>query len=254
MVGAPGFELFGPWADGEIVKTALLEAGSEFGLKQVGSRAYPTTTLESGWIPSPLPAIYTDERLKAYREWLAADSYEGTASLGGSFESDEMSDYYLTPYDLGYGRFVSFDHEFIGREALQEFSKSDGRTKVTLAWNGDDVARAIATLFSDVEPAKYIDLPLSNYATLPYDAVTRGGKLIGLSTYTGYSVNERSMLSLAMLDPAYAEPGTQVVVIWGESGAGASKGRAAPADGNPGHGRAGALCRCCSYSVSEPAA
>ncbi len=223
MVGAPGFELFGPWKDGEIVRAKLLEAGSQFGLRQVGSRAYPTTTLESGWIPSPLPAIYSAEELKAYREWLTADSYESMASLGGSFESNEISDFYLTPYDLGYGQFVSFDHEFIGREALEKLSGTDSRKKVTLAWNRDDVSEAIGTLFGDVEPTKYIDLPLSNYATLPYDAVTRNGRVIGLSTYTGYSVNERSMLSLAMLNSAHAEPGTEVVIIWGESGGGSSK-------------------------------
>src|SRR5580658_8395324 len=63
MVGQPGWELVGPWEYGEEVRDAIVEAGREFGLKQVGSRAYPTTTLESGWIPSPLPAIYTGEEM-----------------------------------------------------------------------------------------------------------------------------------------------------------------------------------------------
>ena len=36
------------------------------------------------------------------------------ASLGGSFYSNNIEDYYLTPYDLGYGPFVKFDHEFYG--------------------------------------------------------------------------------------------------------------------------------------------
>ena len=54
--------------------------------------------------------------MKAYREWLPADWYEGTGSLGGSYYSDDISDYYTTPYDLGYGGFVRFDHDFIGRE------------------------------------------------------------------------------------------------------------------------------------------
>ena len=34
---------------------AIVEAGAEFGLRQVGSRVYATNTLESGWIPCPLP-------------------------------------------------------------------------------------------------------------------------------------------------------------------------------------------------------
>src|SRR5262245_16896894 len=57
MVGQPGWEMFGPWEEGDQVRNAILEAGQEYGIRQVGSRAYPTTCLESGWIPSPLPAI-----------------------------------------------------------------------------------------------------------------------------------------------------------------------------------------------------
>src|SRR5262249_47885781 len=55
MVGQPGWELFGPWEDGEDVRDAIVAAGKEFGIRQVGARTYPTTCLESGWIPSPLP-------------------------------------------------------------------------------------------------------------------------------------------------------------------------------------------------------
>ena len=85
MSGAPGMELFGPWEDGPDVKAALVEAGREHGLRQVGSRVYATNTLESGWIPCPLPAIFTGERMKPYREWLPANGYEATGSLGGSY-------------------------------------------------------------------------------------------------------------------------------------------------------------------------
>ncbi len=86
MVGQAGWEIFGPWADGDAVQDAILEAGQEYGIRQVGARAYPTTCLESGWIPSPLPAVYSDAELKGYREWLGGKSYEATASLGGSYD------------------------------------------------------------------------------------------------------------------------------------------------------------------------
>ena len=52
--------------------------------------------------------------MKPYREWLPADGFEASASLGGSMVSDNVEDYYLTPYDLGYGHIVNFDHDFIG--------------------------------------------------------------------------------------------------------------------------------------------
>ena len=224
MVGQPGWELWGPWEDGDAVREAIVAAGQEFGIRQVGARAYPTTCLESGWIPSPLPAIYTGEEMKGYRQWLSTKSYEAMASLGGSFVSDKITDYYLTPYDLGYGPFVKFDHEFVGGPALQKIVNDQKRKKVTLVWNGDDTERALGTLFHGRgETAKYIDLPLANYATLPYDKVVQGGKIVGLSTYTGYTYNERVMISLGVVDVAQAEPGTQVTIFWGEEGGGTAK-------------------------------
>jgi syringate O-demethylase len=225
MVGQPGFELFGPWQDGEAVHAALVEAGQEFGLRLVGARAYSSNTLESGWIPSPMPAVYSGEAMKAYRQWLPADGYEAKASLGGSFNSDKIEDYYLTPYDLGYGHIVKFDHDFIGREALEKVSKAKnpGRKKVTLELNDEDVTRAIGTMLQDKNRAKYFDFPSAVYATLPYDKVLKNGKLIGVSTWCGYSSNEGKMLTLAMLDPEQAEPGNAVTFVWGEDGGGSNK-------------------------------
>ncbi|MDR5708195.1 MAG: aminomethyl transferase family protein [Armatimonadota bacterium] len=224
MAGVAGLEIFGPWEEREEVRGAILEAGKEFGLRQVGTRAYPTNTLESAWISTALPAIYTREDLRAYREWLPATSFEATGSLGGSFYSKNVEDYYLTPFDLGAGRIVRFDHEFVGRQALEEMAREPRRTKVTLVWNPEDVLRAIGTLFQKGPRAKYMEFPLSNYAVWPYDKVlSENGDVIGFSKYTGYSANERAVLSLGVVDVRYSQPGTQVVVVWGEEGGGTRK-------------------------------
>jgi len=216
--------LFGAWEHGEDVRNAIVEAGQEFGIRQVGARTYPTSCLESGWIPSPLPAIYTGEQMKPYRQWLTGKSYEASASLGGSFYSDNIMDYYLTPYDLGYGPFVKFDHEFVGRPALEKISQAPRRKKVTLVWSGHDFARAFRSLCQpDSDITKYVDLPLANYSTLPYDKVIKGGKTVGLSTYTGYTYNERAMISLAMIDIEHSEAGKELTLVWGEEGRGSSK-------------------------------
>jgi vanillate/3-O-methylgallate O-demethylase len=223
MVGQPGWELFGPWEDGDAVRDAIVTAGQEYGIRQVGARAYPTTCLESGWVPSPLPAVYVGDEMKGYRQWLSAKSYEATASLGGSFYSDHITDYYLTPYELGYGPFVKFDHDFIGRAALEKLADNQKRKKVTLVWHGGDIARVFGSLFHAGDIEKYIDLPLANYATLPFDKVLKDGQTIGVSTYTGYTYNERAMLSLAVVNVEHGEPGTEVTVVWGEEGRGSSK-------------------------------
>jgi vanillate/3-O-methylgallate O-demethylase len=221
MSGAPGLELFGPWEHRDEVKAAIVEAGQDFGLHQVGSRVYATNTLESGWIPCPLPAVFTGEQMKAYREWLPGNGYEATGSLGGSYYSDSIEDYYLTPWDLGYGGFVKYDHDFVGREALEAMEEPK-RRKVTLAWNGEDVAKAMGTLFQKGDHAKYIDVPLSNYSTWPNDRVMVGEHMVGVSTFSGYSYNERSYLSLAIVDND-VEIGNEVTLVWGEEGGGSAK-------------------------------
>jgi vanillate/3-O-methylgallate O-demethylase len=222
MAGAPGLEIWGPYEEREEIRDAIVEAGNEFGLRQVGSRAYATNTLESGWIPSPLPAVYTGEKMKSYRDWLPASGYEASGSLGGSFVSSNIEDYYVTPYEIGYGPFVKFDHDFIGREALEKIADKPHRKKVTFAWNGTDVANALASMFEPGDHAKYIDLPLSNYASSSFDKVLDGGKVVGASMFAGYSYNERSMLSLGIVDPSI-EIGSEVTLVWGEEGGGTRK-------------------------------
>src|SRR3569833_3026890 len=61
MAGAPGLEVWGPYEQVDEIKNAIMEAGKDFGIVAVGDRAYATNTLESGWIPSPVPAIYTGD-------------------------------------------------------------------------------------------------------------------------------------------------------------------------------------------------
>jgi vanillate/3-O-methylgallate O-demethylase len=212
MAGQPGFELFGPWAEGEDVLNAILEAGVEFGLRRAGAKAYSTSNLESGWIPTAVPAIFGPE-LKGYREWLGATAL---GSLGGSMDSADISDYYVTPYDIGYGRTVKFDHDFLGREALERVAAGEHRKKVTLVWNPDDLALAVRSLCEPGLPAKYLEMPKARYAFFQVDKVLRNGVTAGLSLDLGYLANEHAFVSLATVDAAAAEPGTEVTVLWGE--------------------------------------
>jgi glycine cleavage system aminomethyltransferase T len=223
MAGQPGWELFGPWEDREAVHEALVKAGEDFGMKLVGGRAYGSNAIESGWIPSPLPAVYTGDGLKAYREWLPAKGYEGSASVGGSFVSDDIEDYYFTPWDLSYGHLVKFDHDFIGREALEAKVDDEHRTKVTLALDDDDATRTIASQLQKTDRAKYIEWPNAVYSMHPFDEVKVNDETIGVSTWICYSANEGKLLTLAVLDSEYAEPGTEVTFVWGEENGGTRK-------------------------------
>ena len=214
MAGMPGFELFGPWAQRDAVREAIVAAGEEFDLVLAGARAYSTANLESAWVPSPFPAIFTGERTAEYLEWLPADRI---GSIAGSYYFDNVEDYYLTPYDIGYDRNVAFDHDFIGREALEAHANDKKRKKVTLVWNPEDVAAVQRSQYEPGTPAKYIEFPKARYGLYQMDRVEVDGKQVGISLDAGYITNEQAFVSLATIDLDYAEPGTEVTVVWGES-------------------------------------
>ena len=223
MAGAAGLELFGPFDDYQLVKDEILRVGEPFGLKEAGSRTYSTVAHESGWFPSPLPAVYSGEATRGFREWLGADSFMANLSLGGSLVSENVEDYYLTPYDLGYGHIVKFDHDFVGRDSLQALRSGRHRKKVTLRWDKDDVVRVFASMFDSADRFKYMDMPASHYATCPYDLVSVEGEPVGISHYPVYSSNVAGWISLALLDEEASAPGTRVSLTWGEPDGGSRK-------------------------------
>jgi vanillate/3-O-methylgallate O-demethylase len=224
MAGEPGLELWGPYETYDRVREAILDAGQEFGLEPCGARAYASNTLESGWIPSPLPAIYTGEALHGYREWLGANSYEASNALAGSFVPENIDAYYLNPWELGYGQFVKSDHDFIGRDALEQLDPEVRRKKVTLAWEAEDAEKIFVSLFDpDGDSYQFFDLPIANYGASNFDSVLDAdGRPVGFSMFTGYSANENRALSLATVDPQ-VKLGSEVQVIWGEPDGGTRK-------------------------------
>jgi glycine cleavage system aminomethyltransferase T len=231
MTGIPGqemtgLEITGPSGHGPAVLEALLRAGEEFGLRQGGAISYATTALESGWLGGYVPAIYTGEGAKGHREWLRGAGWEGTASLGGSFVSDDIRDYYLTPWDVGYGRVLRFDHDFIGRSALEKMADRPHRRKVWLIWNDDDAASVMAgSLFGGEKRAKYLNVPNAGYVSFLYDEVRVGDRVVGLANRTSYTVNIGHVSSLAVIDEPEVRDGAEVTVTWGEPDGGASRPR-----------------------------
>ncbi|HEX3803502.1 MAG TPA: hypothetical protein VHV75_11750 [Solirubrobacteraceae bacterium] len=229
MAGTPGLELWGTYDDYLQMRDVVLTVGQEFGIEPVGSRAYSSNTLESGWIPSPLAAVYTGESLRGYRQWLPATGFEATNSIAGSFVSDDIEDYYLNPYELGYGTFVKFDHDFHGREALEQLDPQTQRKKVTFAWNQEDLADLLGSA-ADRDGNGYMpfEAPTANYGSSGFDAVAdAGGGVVGLSMFSGYSANEDSALSLGVVD-ANVPLGAELTLHWGEPDSGTRKTTVVP--------------------------
>ena len=223
MSGFPGLEFFGPYEQLEDVRNTLMEAGKEFGITRVGARAYASVAGESGWMANTVPAIYSGDSMKPYREWLNARSFEANLSLGGSFDSENIEDYYATPWDLGYGKMVKFDHDFIGREALEKMQDQPHRTKVWLIWNRDDVAKIFASMYEEGDKRfKYIEMPAAFYAASMQDKVLDDGELIGVAMLSNYTANVRAWFSLATIDEDRVEYGKEVQIVWGEPNGGSA--------------------------------
>lgn len=219
-----GYELSGPFEDEETVRNAILEVGEKYGITPVGTKTYFSNAAGSGWMARPVPAIYTDESLKPYREWLSSDSEEATLEIGGSYFSKNIEDYYHTPFDLGYERFVSFDHDFVGREALENYPEEKKKVKVPLIWDRDDVRRVFASQFGDGPRYKSIELPSVNYAFNQFDEVRSWhGEFVGVSTHAAYYNPIGEIQSLAVVNPKYSKPGTELVITWGEPNGGSNK-------------------------------
>ena len=212
-----GFEFIGPYSEIEGVKEAILEAGADHGIRALGSKAYHTQSVRLGWLPPGVPPIYDVPEMADYRAWLDASSREATYSIDGSYDSDDITDYYMSPLELGYEKLVSFDHDYIGREALEAQAATDHKQLVALQWDADDVVSVYASLFGDGPTKKFMDLPRIGWARANYDQVLDDGELVGTSHSRSYEWDVRTIVSLCRIDPAYAEPGTEVTVVWGEA-------------------------------------
>jgi vanillate/3-O-methylgallate O-demethylase len=234
MVGVPGsdsmgMEIWGPVDEASRVWDALLAAGEEFGLTRGGGLAYYTGSVESGYAAQPTPAVYSDPELRDYRTWLPARGYEGGLSVGGSFASGRIEDYYVTPFDFGYGHLVKFDHDFVGRAPLEAAAGRPHRRKVWLRWNRDDVARVYAgalygrTGSGGTGRYKYLATPLGRYARVHLDSVFDGDRLAGVSTLCAYTVNVGDWMSVAFVDEENGQDGRELRLVWGEENGGTSK-------------------------------
>jgi vanillate/3-O-methylgallate O-demethylase len=220
MSGEVGFELHGPAEYAQNVYDAIYEAGREFGIQRLSVKTSSINQLEAGIasrIRDYVSAIFDDE-LAEYRAWLRDHMHRDliTHPVEGSFQADDISAWYRSPVELGWGRYMTFSHDFIGREVLEEEVDSPERTLVTLEWDDEDVIDVYASLFRDGDTNKYMDMPHQQKRAMVADQVLLDGEPVGVATMRGYSYFFRQMLSLGVLDVEHTDPGTEVTVVWGE--------------------------------------
>ena len=223
MAGEVGFELQGPRRIADEVYAAVLDAGAEFGIRQMGARIAMINHLEACYptiATDYLPAIFEPGYQEYLRYFLASmPANSQPAYIAGSFQGQTISDYYRSPVELGWGKVISAGHEFLGREAVLAEKASPRRVIRTLVWNADDVIDVYASLFRSGANYTYMEMPRDQWGYMWADRVEADGRLVGVTTSRGYSYYFRQMLSLCPIDIRCAEPGTEVTVVWGNPGA-----------------------------------
>ena len=91
------------------------------------------------------------------------------------------------------------------------------------AWHGEDLAKIYASLYKPGEEHyKFFDLPIANYASSSFDKSVKNGKTVGYSMFGGYSYNERTALTLGVVDPDI-QIGEALHLVWGEENGGTKK-------------------------------
>ncbi|MCZ4535931.1 hypothetical protein O4159_10745 [Gordonia terrae] len=221
MAGEIGFEFHGAAEHAEAVREAILTAGEPHGIRRLGRRTAMINHLEAafptgGW--HYLADFFSDPE---FLPWMLSefDLMGLSGSLAGSFVSDNLDDYLSSPVELGWARSIKFDHDFVGRAALEAEVADPRRVRVTLEWNSDDVVDLYRTMFEDGEVFPQLDIPHNQRWVAWFDSVRDpSGNEIGVSTTPGYSAWARKVLTLAYLRPEHAVPGTPVEILWGEPG------------------------------------
>jgi vanillate/3-O-methylgallate O-demethylase len=119
---------------------------------------------------------------------------------------------------MGWAKNIKFDHDFIGRRALEAEVANPKRTICTLEFNAEDVIDIYASLFTPGQEYDFMDIPLPSRWILWHDQVLKDGKPAGISTVPGYSYYFRKFISLTYIDAALNNPGMEVNVVWGNPG------------------------------------
>lgn len=232
MAGTLAYEVHGAIEDALPVYNAIYEAGLPLGMRRLGSHCYPMNHAENGY---PQYGVHflepksEDKDLMSYLAKMPGMEFHATMgkaklNLCGS-AADDINHFYHDPYEFGWQKMIKYDHDFVGRAALEKIAEEDKRRMVTLEWNVEDIADVFASQFRDEESYKYIDNPTDldfwpdyTFKFIHDKVLNDKGEMIGTSFGRQNSAYFHRMISICCLDTAYTELGTEVIVLWGEPG------------------------------------
>ncbi|WP_375779439.1 aminomethyl transferase family protein [Bradyrhizobium sp. ma5] len=223
MAGTIAYELHGPVEDGATIYEEVYQAGLEFGIERLGWLTYTVNHIEAGFPQQSwtfIVAAFADPGFNEYVKKTKPLRFMPPA-FSGSIDPNDIKSRFRNPFELGWDRSVRFDHDFIGRAALEREHADPKRTIVTLVWNTDDVVDIYSSLFRPGQEYKYLELPAMpnyRYVLAHADHVSKNGHMIGVSSGIAYSYYYRQVISHCVIDRAEAQIGNEVELHWGDFG------------------------------------
>lgn len=220
MSGNLAYEVRGPLEDGAAVYDAIYQANRDIGIERLGWRTYLVNHVEGGFPQMAWTFSSTIVYDAPYRRIVGPEHFSVKWHKSGSYDHALARPRLRTPFEVNWDRSVRFDHDFIGRAALEKEAEAPPRRTVTLRWNSEDVIDIYGSLFRQGEEYKTMELPTTptwlNGFTEHADRVLLDGREVGVSSGNIYSYHFRESLSLGCIDAALTEPGTELVVEWGD--------------------------------------
>jgi glycine cleavage system aminomethyltransferase T len=226
MGGTLCYEVHGPNKISHDVYNEILRVGESYGIRKLGYLSFMCNHTENGFPQTFmhfLNAWAEDERLShGATDAVFENTWNFLSAVPKGSWSKDIKDYFRNPIELGWGHMVKFDHDFIGRKALEKIIANNPRKMVTLRWNPEDILEVYASNFKKgEEPYKIMEFPQNfreNETGNLQDRVLKNGKVIGVSMGRLYTKYYRDVISQCCIDPEYAKAGTEVAVVWGDIG------------------------------------
>ena len=233
MSGTLAYEIHGPMKDFREIYTKVWESGKKFDARRMSFTTYSEYNHTEGGFPNinmhyAMPWQNSGDGLK---EYLANRPMLGMFNLPdmplyGSV-GDDLEARFATPYDVGWGFLVNYNHDFPGKEALKKYAENVQRTPVTLEWNPEDVGKVVANnltpgaqLTDDIAKPSDMDSVqalLEGYS-YHHDWVLKDGEKVGVTAGRIISYTHNSMISIGFIRPDLAVEGNELTILWGTPG------------------------------------
>lgn len=216
MTGNLAYELRGTNELAAQVYDLVYQTGKPLGMKRLGWKTYLVNHTEGGF-PQENGSFLSP--------------ISNVTVFSGSFDPEDKSARWRTPGDLDWIWMAKFNHDFIGRAAVEAEAAAPKRKLVTLEWNAEDVLDIQRSYLEEGEPYKQLTIPTAPEPLCGghADRVLKDGKLVGVSSMVAYSYYYRKFISHCSINIDQAELGSEVIIEWGDYGGRIKQVRAAVA-------------------------